>query len=314
MERKPKLPLPPPYLRNNNTSTSPSSTITPTINSLNALKSSLHSLNSKLPYNDTVITLKTKVVSLIKENKQLEEDNRKLVDSNRKLSFNLREMNPSYVNNNTSSEFPMTTELTVKINDFVKVSCQDFFFDCIAEYTSSLKQMSMIYQSLFDEFVLKINTQLQHFENIIKQTVCVGAVSQPIRNVLQKTLQIHFKAIKTQIEMNVIDYEQLHVNVMNMLGVNKKNKTMEKEVKVFLQKMYDIVYLCLLSTPTIYIQTDNIGHRVRFNAGLHESFDGFVSKMEWCVVLLPAFYKGCKGKEGIISKSQVVSVNYGNSG
>ena len=298
MERINKLALLNAHLRNNNINN----------NSLNALASSLHSVN------ETVGTLKTKVFTLIKENKQLEEDNRRLNESNKKLAIKLREMNPSYINNNTSSEFPMTTELTVKINDFIKIACQDFFFDFITEYTSSLKLMSLIYQTLFEHFVNKVSTQLQSFENIIKQTICVGAVSQPIRNILQQTQQIHFKELKTQIEMNVINYEQLCTSIMSMLKVNAKNKEVDNNVKSFLKKMYDVVYLCMLSTPQICIQTDYIGHRVRFNAGLHESIDGFVSNKEWCVVLLPAFYKGCKGKEGIVTKSQVVSVNYGNSG
>ena len=297
MERINKLALLNAHLRNNNINS----------NTLNALASSMHSVN------ETVVTLKTKVFTLIKENKQLEEDNRRLSESNRKLAINLREMNPSCINSDTSSEFPMTTELTVKINNFIKITCQDFFFDFITEHTPSLKLMSQIYQTLFDHFVNKVGTQLQSFENIIKQTICVGAVSQPIKSVLQKTMQIHFKELKTQIEINVINYEQLCSSIMSMLKVNVKSKDVDNNVKNFLKKMYDIVYLCMLSIPQIYIQTDNIGHRVRFNAGLHESVDGFVSNKEWCVVLLPAFYKGCKRKEGIVTKAQVVSVNYENS-
>ena len=35
------------------------------------------------------------------------------------------------INSNTSNSFPMLTELKIKINDYIKLLCQDIFFELL---------------------------------------------------------------------------------------------------------------------------------------------------------------------------------------
>ena len=283
-------------------------------NAVNGSKSSISTTDSyketlKPSLPDSTMALESKMLTLMKENRQLEDKNRKIIEQNRKLSINLREMNPSFTNN-TSSSFPMTTEITIKINDFIKITCQDFFFDFLIEQSIPPKGMSYIFGTLFNDFITKIKSQLKLCEDILKRTTCSQALSEPMLNVLKKTYQIHFKAIQMSIEKNIINYEQICLCILNTIKINT-SKGVINVMKKFIEKMYEIVFLCLLCTPEIHIEVEKIGRTVKFNSLNHESIDGFISNKEWCYIVLPAFYKGNKGvKDGIVTKAQVISVNY----
>lgn len=283
-------------------------------NAVNGSKSSISTTDSykdppKFSLPDSRMTLEAKMLTLMKENHQLEDKNRKIIEQNRKLSIHLREMNPSFTNN-TSSSFPMSTEITIKINDFIKITCQDFFFDFLIEQSITPKGMSYIFGTLFNDFITKIKSQLKLCEDILKRTTCSLALSEPMLNVLKKTYQIHFKEIQMTIEKNIINYEQICLCILNAIKINT-SKDVVDGMKRFIKKMYEIVFLCLLCTPEISIRVEHIGRTVKFNSHSHESVDGFMSNKEWCYIVIPEFYKKRKGdKDETLTKAQVIAVNY----
>ena len=67
-----------------------------------------------------------KLSNLKKENLKIEQENLKLKQELENLQNEMRLMIPGFTSN-TSNTFPMLTELHNKINDFIKLSCEDIF-------------------------------------------------------------------------------------------------------------------------------------------------------------------------------------------
>ena len=74
--------------------------------------------------------INTKYRSIYDQNFSLEEENKFLSKEIENLKNNIHEMIPG-INSNTSNSFPMLTELQIKINDYIKLLCQDIFFDLL---------------------------------------------------------------------------------------------------------------------------------------------------------------------------------------
>ena len=81
-----------------------------------------------MSYKDMKSSINKKLRVIYSENQKLESENANLSKEIQQLTASLREMVPGF-SNDTSNPFPLYTELQNKLNDYIKITCQDIFFD-----------------------------------------------------------------------------------------------------------------------------------------------------------------------------------------
>lgn len=212
-------------------------------------------------------------------------------------------------NSNTSISFPMITELQLKINDYIKITCQDIFFDLL-QPELDFKRLLKFFYNILSKFNDIISQYFYPLESRIKSIVVLdGNLFNPIDNVLRKTYQSNYIKISAAIEKNYINYISLAKEIQTELNINSNSIDI---IKKFCEETYNIVFLCHICQPKIYIDLKQIGKEVLYNASTHDALDGFIKYAQKCIIILPAFYKGYPfSKDNIIVKSQVLACNYG---
>ncbi len=93
-----------------------------------------------------------KLNNLKKENHKIEQENLMLKQELENLQNDMRLMLPGF-SSNTSNSFPMLTELHNKINDYIKLSCEDIFFDLLQPNLNMkgvVEFFKIIFINLFD--------------------------------------------------------------------------------------------------------------------------------------------------------------------
>ena len=136
--------------------------------------------------------INTKFRSIYNQNISLEEENKYLSKEIENLKNNIHEMIPG-INSNTSNSFPMLTELQIKINDYIKLLCQDIFFDLL-QPNLNLEGVIFFFKTIFIKISEITFNYFSPIENIIKQTLFIDFLYEPIDNVLRKAYQSNWKS------------------------------------------------------------------------------------------------------------------------
>jgi hypothetical protein len=248
--------------------------------------------------------INTKLRLIYEENVLLEEENKVLTKEIENLKNNIHEMIPG-INSNTSNSFPMLTELQIKINDYIKLLCQDIFFD-VLQPNLNLEGVIFFFKTIFIKISEITFNYFSPIENIIKQTLFIDFLYEPIDNVLRKAYQSNWKIYFNEYQ-KMINYKNIIIEINKKLNLNSNNKI----IKEFLEETSKIFFLCYICDPQIIININQIGKEVRFNNMIHDSMDGFIKSKQFSTIILPMFYKGKEAtNESTIIKSQVLGKDY----
>ena len=103
---------------------------------------------------------------------------------------------------NTTDHFPMATELTQKIYEFLKGHCQDLFFDMLSVDIADVHRIAAFYNKTF----WIIHNEVEEYFKPLKQTIAAVAClspnldrQSPLYSVLRKTYQSNYLEIYKQI-------------------------------------------------------------------------------------------------------------------
>ena len=248
--------------------------------------------------------INTKLRLIYQQNVSLEEENKILTKEIENLKNNIHEMIPG-INSNTSNSFPMLTELQIKINDYIKLLCQDIFFD-VLQPNLNLEGVIFFFKTIFIKISEITFNYFSPIENIIKQTLFIDFLYEPIDNVLRKAYQSNWKIYFNEYQ-KMINYKNIIIEINKKLNLNSNNKI----IKEFLEETSKIFFLCYICDPQIIININQIGKEVRFNNMIHDSMDGFIKSKQFSTIILPMFYKGKEAtNESTIIKSQVLGKDY----
>ena len=248
--------------------------------------------------------INTKLRLIYEENVLLEEENKVLTKEIENLKNNIHEMIPG-INSNTSNSFPMLTELQIKINDYIKLLCQDIFFD-VLQPNLNLEGVIFFFKTIFIKISEITFNYFSPIENIIKQTLFIDFLYEPIDNVLRNAYQSNWKIYFNEYQ-KMINYKNIIIEINKKLNLNSNNKI----IKEFLEETSKIFFLCYICDPQIIININQIGKEVRFNNMIHDSMDGFIKSKQFSTIILPMFYKGKEAtNESTIIKSQVLGKDY----
>ena len=199
----------------------------------------------------------------------------------------------------------MLTELQIKINDYIKLLCQDIFFD-VLQPNLNLEGVIFFFKTIFIKISEITFNYFSPIENIIKQTLFIDFLYEPIDNVLRKAYQSNWKIYFNEYQ-KMINYKNIIIEINKKLNLNSNNKI----IKEFLEETSKIFFLCYICDPQIIININQIGKEVRFNNMIHDSMDGFIKSKQFSTIILPMFYKGKEAtNESTIIKSQVLGKDY----
>ena len=252
--------------------------------------------------------INTKFRSIYEQNVSLAEENEILSKEIESLKNNIHEMIPG-INSNTSNSFPMLTELQIKINDYIKLLCQDIFFDLL-QPNLNLEGVIFFFKTIFIRISDITINYFSPIEKLIKETLFIDYLYEPIDNVLRKAYQSNWKFYYNEYQ-KMINYKNIIVEINKELELNLENKTNFKMVKEFLEETSKIFFLCYICDPQIKININQIGKEVKFNNMIHDSMDGFVKSKQFSTIILPTFFKGKEAtNESTIIKSQVLGKDY----
>ena len=251
-----------------------------------------------------------KLSNLKKENHKIEQENQKLKQELENLHNEMRLMIPGF-SSNTSNTFPMLTELHNKINDFIKLSCEDIFFDLL-QPNLNMKGVVEFFKIIFLNLHEVVEDFFSPIEKAINNTLFIEQIYEPIDNVLRKSYQLNWKNFFDEIKKN-INYNEIIKDIIKKLKMDfiKENGEDWKMIKEFIIKTFEIIFFCYISDPIVSIDISQIGKEVKYNSMTHDSLDGFIKSKQISTIILPTFYKGkISTKNSMLVKSQVLAKDY----
>lgn len=240
-----------------------------------------------------------------REKEQLAKENKTLQEEVLTLQSNLRQMIPGF--SNTSSNFPMQAELTVKIVEFYKYDCLDLFFDVLCPELN-MKGILYFFNTAFDRLQAALNRYTQPAYSSLQSLGCLPSLEGPIMSVLRKSFQSHFLEIGAK-----LFHEELLVSIVKELqdkvNLGGGSSDTNQALKAFLAKLGQLILECSISDPPLLLETGNIGKKIQFNPLKHDPFDGFIKPREECWVVLPEIKKAGDSSE-LLSKALVLQTGY----
>ena len=251
-----------------------------------------------------------KLSSLKKENHRIEQENLILKEELENLQNDMRLMIPGF-SSNTSNSFPMLTELHNKISDYIKLSCEDIFFDLL-QPNLNMKGVVEFFRIIFINLSDLIEKFFNPLEKAINNVLFIDNIYEPIDNVLRKSYQINWKNFFDDIKKG-INYTEIINDINKSLNLDfiSENGEEGNMIKEFILKTFEIVFFCYISDPIISIDISQIGKEVKYNSMTHDSLDGFIKSKQISTIILPTFYKGkVSTKNSMLVKSQVLAKDY----
>ena len=251
-----------------------------------------------------------KLSNLKKENLKIEQENIKLKQELENLQNEMRLMIPGFASN-TSNTFPMLTELHNKINDFIKLSCEDIFFDLL-QPNLNMKGVVEFFKIIFLDLYEYVDNFFSPIEKAINSTLFIDQIYEPIDNVLRKSYQLNWKNFFDEIKKS-INYNEIIKDIKKRLKMDfiKENGEEWNMMKEFIIKTFEIIFFCYISDPIVSIDISQIGKEVKYNSMTHDSLDGFIKSKQISTIILPTFYKGkVSTKSSMLVKSQVLAKDY----
>ena len=264
-----------------------------------------------MSYKDMKSSINKKLRVIYSENQKLESENANLSKEIQQLTASLREMVPGF-SNDTSNPFPLYTELQNKLNDYIKITCQDIFFDFL-QPKLNMKFTVKFFKNILQKISDIIRSYFSPVESQLQKTLLQRRIPKAINNVLKKSYQYKYKEISNQIR-KMINIDNLINTVGKEINFNFDENDEDdyyKMVEIFIEKTFEIIFLCQISDPQIVVDLNQIGNEVKYNSIVQDSMDGFIKQKQSVIVIIPMFYKGAeKGKDTGITKSQVLEKNY----
>ena len=251
-----------------------------------------------------------KLNNLKKENHNIEQENLMLKQELENLQNDMRLMLPGF-SSNTSNSFPMLTELHNKINDYIKLSCEDIFFDLL-QPNLNMKGVVEFFKIIFINLFDIVEKFFNPIEKAINNTLFIDQIYEPIDNVLRKSYQFNWKNFFEDIK-KTINYNEIINDVSEKLKMDFIEEEGEEwnMIKEFILKTIEIIFFCYISDPIISIDISQIGKEVKYNSMTHDSLDGFIKSKQMSTIILPTFYKGkVSTKNSMLVKSQVLAKDY----
>ena len=251
-----------------------------------------------------------KLSSLKKENHRIEQENLILKEELENLQNDMRLMIPGF-SSNTSNSFPMLTELLNKISDYIKISCEDIFFDLL-QPNLNMKGVVEFFRIIFINLSDLIEKFFNPLEKAINNVLFIDNIYEPIDNVLRKSYQFNWKNFFDDIKKG-INYTEIINDINKSLNLDFISENGEEwnMIKDFIIKTYEIIYFCYISDPIVSIDISQIGKEVKYNSMTHDSLDGFIKSKQISTIILPTFYKGkVSTKNSMLVKSQVLAKDY----
>ena len=251
-----------------------------------------------------------KLSTIKKENHRIEQENQMLKQELETLHNNMRLMIPGF-SSNTSNSFPMLTELHNKISDYIKISCEDIFFDLL-QPNLNMKGVVEFFRTIFLKVSDVVEKYFSPIEKTINNALFIDQIYEPIDNVLRKSYQFNWKYFFEDTKKN-IDYNDIIADICKKLKLDFIEEKGEEwnMMKDFILKTYEIIFYCYISDPIISIDISQIGKEVKYNSMTHDSLDGFIKSKQISTIILPTFYKGkVSTKNSMLVKSQVLAKDY----
>ena len=251
-----------------------------------------------------------KLSSLKKENHKIEQENQMLKQELESLQKDMRLMIPGF-SSNTSNSFPMLTELHNKISDYIKLSCEDIFFDLL-QPNLNMKGVVEFFKIIFLNLYDTVENFFIPIEKAINNALFVEQIYEPIDNVLRKSYQLNWKNFFDDIKKN-INYKDIINDIIKRLKMDfiEENGEEWDMIKEFIVKTFEIIFFCYISDPVVSIDISQIGKEVKYNSMTHDSLDGFIKSKQISTIILPTFYKGkVSTKNSMLVKSQVLAKDY----
>ena len=266
--------------------------------------------DSSRPIKEQKHIILDKLSSLKKENHIIEQENLMLKEELQNLQNDMRLMIPGF-SSNTSNSFPMLTELHNKISDYIKLSCEDIFFDLL-QPNLNMKGVVDFFRIIFINLSGLIENFFNPIEKAINNVLFIDNIYEPIDNVLRKSYQFNWKIFFDDIKKG-INYNEIinDINKRLKLDFIRENGEEWNMIKEFILKTFEIIFFCYISDPIISIDISQIGKEVKYNSMTHDSLDGFIKSKQISTIILPTFYKGkVSSKNSMLVKSQVLAKDY----
>ena len=266
--------------------------------------------DSNRPIKEQKQIILDKLSNLKKENHRIQQENLMLKEELENLQNNMRLMIPGF-SSNTSNSFPMLTELHNKINDYIKLSCQDIFFDLL-QPNINMKGVVEFFRIIFINLSDLIENFFNPIEKAINNALFIENLYEPIDNVLRKSYQFNWKNFYDDIKKG-INYNEIINDIGKRLKLDfiRENEEEWIMIKEFILKTFEIIFFCYISDPIISIDISQIGKEVKYNNMTHDSLDGFIKSKQISTIILPTFYKGkVSTKNSMLVKSQVLAKDY----
>ena len=251
-----------------------------------------------------------KLNNLKKENLKIEQENLMLKQELENLQNDMRLMIPGF-SSNTSNSFPMLTELHNKISDYIKLSCEDIFFDLL-QPNLNMKGVVEFFRTIFINVSDVVEKFFMPIEMAINNALFIEQIYEPIDNVLRKSYQFNWKYFFEDIKKS-INYNEIINDISKKLkyDFNEENSEELNMIKEFIIKTFEIIFFCYISDPIVSIDISQIGKEVKYNSMTHDSLDGFIKSKQISTIILPTFYKGkVSTKSSMLVKSQVLAKDY----
>lgn len=251
-----------------------------------------------------------KLNNLKKENLKIEQENLMLKQELENLQNDMRLMIPGF-SSNTSNSFPMLTELHNKISDYIKLSCEDIFFDLL-QPNLNMKGVVEFFRTIFINVSDVVEKFFMPIEMAINNALFIEQIYEPIDNVLRKSYQFNWKYFFEDIKKS-INYNEIINDIRKKLkyDFNEENSEELNMIKEFIIKTFEIIFFCYISDPIVSIDISQIGKEVKYNSMTHDSLDGFIKSKQISTIILPTFYKGkVSTKSSMLVKSQVLAKDY----
>ena len=266
--------------------------------------------DSNRPIKEQKQIILDKLSNLKKENHRIQQENLMLKEELENLQNNMRLMIPGF-SSNTSNSFPMLTELHNKISDYIKLSCEDIFFDLL-QPNLNMKGVVEFFRIIFINLSDLIENFFNPIEKAINNALFIENLYEPIDNVLRKSYQFNWKNFYDDIKKG-INYNEIINDIGKRLKLDfiRENEEEWNMIKEFILKTFEIIFFCYISDPIISIDISQIGKEVKYNNMTHDSLDGFIKSKQISTIILPTFYKGkISTKNSMLVKSQVLAKDY----
>ena len=266
--------------------------------------------DSNRPIKEQKYIILDKLSTLKKENYRIEQENKMLKQELESLHNDMRLMIPGF-SSNTSNSFPMLTELHNKISDYIKISCEDIFFDLL-QPNLNMKGVVDFFKIIFLKLSDVVEKYFNPIEKAINNTLFIEQIYEPIDNVLRKSYQFNWKNFYEDSKKS-INYNEIINEINKKLQFEnlKENGEEWNMIKDFIIKTFEIIYFCYISDPIVSIDISQIGKEVKYNSMTHDSLDGFIKSKQLSTIILPTFYKGkVSTKNSMLVKSQVLAKDY----